>query len=39
MAITFDLRERFQENKIFQTAQTMNNILKFCTHENRDLLN
>ena len=27
MAITFDLLERFQENKVFQTAQTMNNIL------------
>ena len=24
----FDLLDRFQENKVFQTAQTMNNILK-----------
>ena len=29
MAITFDLLDRFQENKAFQTAQTMNNILKY----------
>ena len=28
MAITFDLQDRFQENKVFQTAQTMNNIIK-----------
>ena len=28
MAITFDLPDRFQENKVFQTAQTMNNILR-----------
>ena len=27
MAITFDLLDRFQENKVFQTAQTLNNIL------------
>ena len=27
MAITFDLLDRFQENKVFQTAQTINNIL------------
>ena len=26
MAITFDLLDRFQENKVFQTAQAMNNI-------------
>ena len=24
MAITFDLQDRFQENKVFQTAQTIN---------------
>ena len=28
MAITFELQDRFQENKVFQTAQTMNNIIK-----------
>ena len=28
MAITFDLQDQFQENKVFQTAQTMNNITK-----------
>ena len=28
MAITFEVLDRFQENKVFQTAQTMNNILK-----------
>ena len=28
MAITSDLLDRFQENKVFQTAQTMNNIIK-----------
>ena len=28
MAITVDLLDRFQESKVFQTAQTMNNILK-----------
>ena len=28
MAITFDLQDRFQENKVFQTAQTINNIIK-----------
>ena len=27
MTITFDALDRFQENKVFQTAQTMNNIL------------
>ena len=27
MAITFDLLDRFQENRVFQTAQTLNNIL------------
>ena len=31
MVITFDLLDRFQENKVFQTAQTMNNILKSNT--------
>ena len=42
MAITFDLLDRFQENKVLQTAQTMNNILKsntkwyLCPHGNRD---
>ena len=28
MATTFDLLDRCQEIKVFQTAQTMNNILK-----------
>ena len=28
MAITFDLLDRFQENKVFQTAQTMKNLFK-----------
>ena len=28
MAITFDLQYRFQENKVLQTAQTINNIIK-----------
>ena len=28
MTITFNIPDRFQENKVFQTAQTMNNILK-----------
>ena len=28
MAITFDLLDGFQENKVFRTAQTMNNVLK-----------
>ena len=28
MAITFDLLDRFQENKVFQTAQTMTNLFK-----------
>ena len=28
MTITFDTLDRFQENKVFQAAQTMNNILK-----------
>ena len=32
MAITFDLLDRFQENKVFQRAQTMNNILKSNTN-------
>ena len=27
MTITFDVVDRFQENKVFQTAQKMNNIL------------
>ena len=31
MAITFALLDRFQENKVLQTAQTMNNILKSNT--------
>ena len=26
MAITFDVLDRFQENKVLQTAQTVNNI-------------
>ena len=30
--ITFDLLDRFQEHKVFQTAQTMNNILKSNTN-------
>ena len=43
MAITFDLLDRFQENKVFQTAQTMDNIFKsntkwwLCPYGNRDL--
>ena len=28
MAITFDVLDQFQENKVFQAAQIMNNILK-----------
>ena len=45
MAITFDVLNRFQENKVFQAAQIMNNIPRsskkwyFCHHGNRDLLN
>ena len=31
ITITFDALDRFQENKVFQTAQTMNNILKSNT--------
>ena len=31
MAITFDLLNQFQENKFFQTPQTINNILKSNT--------
>ena len=31
MTITFDLLDRFQENKVLQTAQTMNNILSSKT--------
>ena len=31
MAITFDLLDRFQENKVSQTAQTMINILRSNT--------
>ena len=27
MAITFDLLDRFQENKVLQSAQTMNKFL------------
>ena len=26
MAVTFDVLDRFQENKVLQTAQIMNNI-------------
>ena len=38
MAITFDLLDRLQENKVFQTAQTMNNILTlFWTGSGRTL--
>ena len=45
ITITFDALDQFQENKVCQTAQTMNNILKsktkweLCHHGNRDLLN
>ena len=45
MTISFDVLDRFQENKVFQIAQTMNNILRsntkwwFCQDGNRDLLN
>ena len=41
----FDVLHRFQENKVFRTAQTMINILKsntkwkLCHHGNCDLLN
>ena len=31
MTITFDVLDRFQENKVWQTVQTMNNILKSST--------
>ena len=31
MVITFDLLDRFQQNKVFQAAQTMNNTLKSNT--------
>ena len=31
MAISFDLLDRFQENKVFQTAQAISNILKSNT--------
>ena len=31
MTITFDVLDQFQENKVWQTAQTMNNILKLNT--------
>ena len=45
MAITFDVLDRFQENKVLQTAQIMNNIprsskkLQLCHQGNRDLFN
>ena len=28
MTINFDVLDRFQENNVFRTAQTMNNILQ-----------
>ena len=31
LAITFDVLDRFQENKVFQTAQIMNNIQRSST--------
>ena len=31
MAITFEVPDQFQDNKVFLTAQTMNNILKSNT--------
>ena len=31
MAIAFDLLDRFQENTVFQAAQTTNNILNSIT--------
>ena len=43
MAITFDVLGQIQENKVFQTVQTMNNSLKsntkqwLCYHGDRDL--
>ena len=30
--MTFDVLDRFQENKVFLTAQTMNNILRSNTN-------
>ena len=47
MAITFDVLDQFQENTVFQTAQTSTNpgIWRsntkwyLCHHGNRDLLN
>ena len=45
ITITFDVVDRFQENKVFLTAQIMNNILRssakwyLCHHGNHDLLN
>ena len=44
MAITFDVLGRFQENKVLQTAQIMNNISRLirkwylCHRGNCDLL-
>ena len=29
MTITFDVLDRFQENNVFQRAQTKNNVFKF----------
>ena len=34
MKITFDVLDRLQENKVFQTAQTMNNILRSNKNDN-----
>ena len=31
MAITFDVRDQFQDNKVFHTAQVINNILNSNT--------
>ena len=45
MTITSDVLDPFQENNVFQTAHTMNNILGsntkwwLCCHGNHDLLN
>ena len=40
MTITFDVLDRFQENKVLQTAQTMNNVSKLNAKdiENKHLL-
>ena len=34
MAIMFDVMDRFQENKVLQTTQTMNNSLRSNKNDN-----